>query len=375
MRDVAIVGLGPAGRSLAHHCAARGLNVLAIDPAPQAPWRPTYGVWADEIAGLLPDSALRSRIDRPAMAAPMPRPLPRTYVVLDNAGVQAHLHLRGVEIREQRLDDAGVSALRREARVVVDARGARPDPRRPLDDGPAQTAYGIVVADDDARPALRGHSGLLMDWALDWAPDPARPDARAVPTFLYAIPLGDGTTLLEETALAAFPALDLPELRERLHRRLRRRGVEPAVLAAPLKEEHVVIPMRGRAAPAPAGAHSFGTAGGGGNIVTGYSVAHSLRAAPMVADRLAAGQEWPQREAPPGAEVLRNLGLRALLRLDVEGTLALFDAFSRVPAPSQRAFLDRSSTASPLLTSMGRMWVRMPPRDMVELVRATFSPR
>ena len=39
--DVAVVGLGPAGRALASRCAARGLSVLAVDPRPEAVWAPT----------------------------------------------------------------------------------------------------------------------------------------------------------------------------------------------------------------------------------------------------------------------------------------------------------------------------------------------
>ena len=57
MVDVAIAGLGPAGRSLATACARWGLSVLALDARPaDAAWRPTYGLWADQL-GALPDSA------------------------------------------------------------------------------------------------------------------------------------------------------------------------------------------------------------------------------------------------------------------------------------------------------------------------------
>ncbi|MDO5629461.1 MAG: lycopene cyclase family protein [Mobilicoccus sp.] len=380
--DVAIVGLGPAGRALAHHCSVLGLSVLAVDPEPDRVWRPTYGVWADEIDDMFPRSVQRSRTAGPALAAPTPHTLLRTYVVLDNAALQAHLHLDDVDVRSERLDDVGVQALRRSARVVVDARGARPGtPQGALDlDGlngaAAQTAYGIVLLDDTAAPALRGEPALLMDWSLDWAEDPQAVPANAVPTFLYAIPLGDGTTLLEETVLAAAPPVAHAELRARLHRRLQRRGVDAAALAQPLATEEVSIPMRGRDRRQPRGVLAVGTAGGGGNIVTGYSVAHSLARSAVLAGHLAGGRTPGHlREASPAAEILRSAGLRALLRLDVEGTLALFDAFGRVPARSQRAFLDRGSAALPLLESMTRMWLAMPGNQMPELVRATLGLR
>ena len=48
MVDVAVVGLGPAGRALASRLVARGASVLAVDPRPEAVWSPTYGVWAED---------------------------------------------------------------------------------------------------------------------------------------------------------------------------------------------------------------------------------------------------------------------------------------------------------------------------------------
>lgn len=396
--DAAVVGLGPAGRALAHHCAAAGLRVLALDPAPDAPWRPTYGVWADEIDDL-PGHVARSRTDGPVIVARGAHPLPRTYVVLDNAALQRHLHLDGVDIRARRLTDDDVSALAAHVPVVVDARGARPSgdggslgaDRRGVevtDAAPAQTAYGVVVPEAAAAPALDGHPALLMDWRTDWRSDSTGGARRAagadaagadggpaagVPTFLYAVPLGAGRVLLEETALAAAPAVDLPELRRRLRTRLLRRGVDPAAVDHPLATEHVVIPMRGRDAPPPAGTIAVGVGGRGGNIVTGYSVAHSLRTAPALAATLAAGGEPRPPTAPAGAQALREAGLRALLRLSVDGTLDLFDAFGRLPADSQRAFLSRSAGPGPLLGSMWRMFATMPPRGKADLVRATLG--
>lgn len=368
--DVAVVGLGPAGRALASACAGRGLGVLAIDPVPHAVWTPTYGLWADEL-GALPPAVVRSRMGHPEIRAHGVHDLDRTYVVLDNAATQAALPLTGVEVETGRLDDAGLAGLRRRARVVVDARGARPAGRVPGDAAPAQTAAGLVLDAADAAPALAGAEALLMDFTPDWAEDPSRPDGPA--SFLYALPLGGGRVLVEETCLAAAPGLGIDVLSQRLHRRLTRRGVDAAALAAPLGREIVRIPLHGRGARPVAGTLAVGTAGRGGHPVTGYSVAHSLAQAAPLAAAIAAGH---LREPDPvrPADLARALALRALLRLDAPATIALFEAFGRLPRPRQRAFLNRDAAPGAVLGAMWTMFRHLSPGDGLRLARATFGP-
>lgn len=370
MADVAVVGLGPAGRALASRCAARGLSVLAVDPRPSGAWTPTYGIWADEL-GELPATVVRARGERPELRARRVHPLERAYLVLDNAALQAALPLDGVVVRTGRLDDEQVGALRGEAEVVVDARGARPDGLRPDDPAPMQTAYGVVVPAEAAAPALQGAESLLMDWRTDWS-DQQRP--TATPTFLYAIPVGAGRVLLEETCLAAAPGLPVAELRTRLRRRLLARGVDPAAVDHPLEREVVRIPMRGRDRPPPPGVLAVGTAGRGGHRVTGYSVAHSLRRADELAQALARGDVPDDADPMDAAERVREVGLRALLRLDTPGTLELFEGFGRLPTSRQRDFLSRDSGAAELLGAMWGMFAQMPVAAKAELVRASLGP-
>ena len=275
-----------------------------------------------------------------------------------------------MELRRGRLNDDGVSDLRAEARVVVDARGARPDGVLPHDPTPAQTAYGIVLEADDAAPALQGATALLMDWRTDWSED--RP--HGTPTFLYAIPLGEDRVLLEETCLAAAPGLPIPELKARLRRRLVSRGVAESVVDDPREREVVRIPMRGRGRPHPAGTLAVGTAGRGGNLVTGYSVAHSLARAEGLARELASGTIPAHADPTTPADAFREMGLRALLRLDIDGTLALFDAFGRLPGRAQRDFMSRDSTAAGLAAAMWGMFTRMPPSGKGKLIAATLGP-
>ncbi|WP_289016722.1 lycopene cyclase family protein [uncultured Aeromicrobium sp.] len=371
--DVAVVGLGPAGRSLASACAARGLRVVAVDPRPDAVWTPTYGVWEDELAGL-PATVVRSRLAAPEVRAHEAHQLSRPYVVIDNVALQAALALDDVDVRRGRLDDAEVAALSSSARVVVDARGARPQGLCADDPAPAQTAFGVVVPDDVAAPALQGAEGLLMDWRTDWRGDGGGGTAGLRPSFLYAIPLGDGTVLLEETCLAASPPLPVAELKARLLRRLAARGVDPSAVDAPLHREVVHIPMRGRGRPPVPGTLAHGVAGRGGHVVTGYSVAHALRRSRALADELATGQVPRRVDAVAPADALREAGLRAVLRLDVDGTLALFDGFGHLPAHLQRAYMARDGDLTDVAAAMWSMFRRMPWSGRRELARATLLP-
>jgi lycopene beta-cyclase len=377
--DLAVVGLGPAGRALVSRATAHGLSVLALDPRPDAVWTPTYGIWSDELAGL-PESVVRSRVREPELRAHGRHTLHRDYLVLDNAALQQALPLDGAEVRRARLEDRDLVDLLGSgpgrARAVVDARGARPEGHLPDDPAPAQTAYGIVVPADDAAPALDGARGLLMDWRTDWA---GVDEPRGIPTFLYAIPLGPDAILLEETCLAAAPGMPIPELKDRLRHRLLARGVRPQVIDEPLEREIVRIPMRGRGRPPEDGILAVGTAGRGGNIVTGYSVAHSLARADGLARAIADGTHAHGRsrlEADPTgpADVLREMGLRALLRLDIEGTLDLFDAFGRLQTRGQRDFMSRDADAGGLASAMWGMFTRMPLSGKRRLIAATLGP-
>jgi lycopene beta-cyclase len=122
---------------------------------------------------------------------------------------------------------------------------------------------------------------------------------------------------------------------------------------------------------------AFGTAGRGGNPVTGYSVAHSLARADAVAMDITAAIDAGHRpgevDPPRPADVLREAGLRALLRLDLDGTLELFEAFGRLPAARQRDFLSGDADAPGLAAAMWGMFARLPRSGRTELIRATLA--
>ncbi|WP_330274128.1 lycopene cyclase family protein [Lentzea sp. NBC_00516] len=314
--DVVVIGGGPAGRALARACAGEGLHTAIVDRHPHRPWTATYGAWADELPA---DTPIKSASTTVRAYAREEHLIQRTYVVLDNA----KLH---------ELPDT-VQVLQRPeaARHTFNATGARKGRAE-------QTAVGTVIESDSTETTL-------MDWRGNGD------------TFLYTVPLGGNRLLVEETCLAGRPAKPLPELRERLHARL----------APGEEEERVRFPLD---APRVAG-NAFGAAAGFVHPATGYSVATSLRLAPLVAAAIKANENpkhviWPIKARIVHA--MRMRGLEALLRFGPDETLDFFEVFFRLEPEHQRAYLsgreDVKGTAAAMLalfrTAPGHLRWKLP---------------
>ncbi|MPZ82746.1 MAG: lycopene cyclase [Actinophytocola sp.] len=368
--DVVVSGAGPAGWAAARACAARGLRTALVAPRPFAPWPATYGMWLDE-APLLPPGA-GYVVARARVVAGGSRWLDREYAVLDNASVRAALAHPAVEVRTGRLVDGAVELTGGgtvEAPVVIDATGAR------ARGGVEQTAFGFRVPAEVAAPLVGPGEAVFMDW---------RQPLPGPPTFLYAIPLPDGRVLLEETSLARRPGLPFADLRSRLLARLAAHGIDPgdaevervrfpldlgppAEMPASRARAWCPSPTRSRGAPlmpvyrsgvAGSGVARglwtssgrewrvvpFGAAAGLVHPATGYSIADSVRLAPLVAEAIASGGARAARRvvwSPEARAVhrLRRAGLRALLALGPGRTEELFSLFFALPANRQRAYL------------------------------------
>jgi lycopene beta-cyclase len=375
LHDVVVVGAGPAGRALAGSCAARGLRTALVDPVPQRTWRITYGAWAAELPADLPPSAVAARARGRAVAVTA-RELGWEYAVLDVPGLRAHLD-RGLETATVRPGRAvavtgrGVSladGTTVAARVVVDAGGYRQPLRRPeaaaRTRAPAeQTAYGVLVDQDAAMPIVATGEALFMDWSPP--PNPA-PPAADWPTFLYAVPLGGGRVLLEETSLARRPGLPMAQLRARLLARLSHHDV---TLPEGSTVERVRFPVdtprhRGSAVL------GFGAAAPLMHPATGFSVAAALRLAPAVADALAAHLPHAPRDAlaaaravvwPPAARAvhaLRRRGLEALLRMPPEQVPAFFEVFFDLPEHHRWAYLTGRDDLTATVAAMNALFGR-----------------
>jgi lycopene beta-cyclase len=386
--DVLVVGGGPAGRALAAATAARGLRTVLLDPAPEAPWRATYGCWADELPPDLPASVVAARAPGTAIALSEHR-LGWEYAVLDVPGLRAHLdgelHSAGVEVRAGRATGtAGLGAVRLadgrvlRAAVVVDAGGHR----QPLRTGPGrcrpaaqQTAAGVVVAEATAAPLVRPGEALFMDWRADHGEE-------GWPTFLYGAPLGGGSVLLEETSLARRPGLPLPALRRRLHARLAHHGI---VAPAGAATESVRFPVDSPHHGTP-GVLAFGAAAPLVHPASGFSVATSLRLAPDVANTIAAQLPAGPGKAlaaarsmlwPRGARAVhrfRRIGLEALLRMPPAEVPAFFETFFALPPRHRWCYLVGRDDVCGTAATMHALYARAGWRLRTRLVAPAVLP-
>ncbi|WP_336083891.1 lycopene cyclase family protein [Nocardia sp. SSK8] len=339
--DLIVCGLGPAGRAVAHRALAAGRPVTVIDSRPDRVWTPTYAAWADELPAWLDPTVIAATVEAPTAWALREHRIERTYQVFDTAALQRSLTLDGARVLADTAIEVGqdvvttASGLRCTGQVV-DARGLARAPERA-----EQTAYGVIVD----RAALEpGQPVLFMDWRRDNGAGPDEP-----PSFLYAVPLGPGTLLFEETCLAGRPALTPAVLRARLTQRLRARGI---TLTGTEPVERVRFPVQGGRS----GGGRFGAAGALTHPATGYSVAASLSAA----DTVAAGNTLWTTQAR-AVLALRRAGLRALLALAPAEVPVFFDAFFALPARHQRAYLSGHDLAG-TTAAMRAVFAAVPPR-------------
>jgi lycopene beta-cyclase len=372
MTEVLIAGGGPAGWSLASACARRGLGVTLV--AATRGWPATYGMWLDETAHLPPGAR---------WVTARPRGESREYAVLDNESVLAAFAHPGIDVVTARVTAMTATRVRLTdgselaGDVVFDATGVLGAAGRV-----EQTAYGVAVAGADVVPP---GEAVFMDWR--------QPPGFGEPaTFLYAVPLPDGRTLLEETCLARRPGLGFDELRDRLHARLGDRlgavtpsgptgtrsgptGTKvPLVLpGAPRFQayreaptvERVRFPVDVPPPPRRArGAIPFGAAGGFVHPATGFSLGDTFRLAPVVADTIGRGARavrrvlWPER-----ARIvyrLRRRGLATLLSLTAAEHEEFFDLFFALPDPLRRAFLSGRTDVAGTAAAMAAMFRAAP---------------
>jgi lycopene beta-cyclase len=362
--DLLVAGAGPAGLALAGEAAARGLAVAVIDPAPDRPWRRTLGAWHDEVPARHLE-ALAVVHDRVAVVGEREVAIGRRYALFDTDGLQQALRDRcgavafveGRAVTARRAGagwEVGLSdGSTLPAAVVVDCTGARRALLPALPDEVAeQVAHGVVV--DRQRAGLAPGEARFMDWRADHG-------EAGDPTFLYALDLGDGRALLEETSLARRPGLAVEVVERRLRARLATRGIDVPE-DAPV--ERVRFPLE---APVPRrdGPMGFGAAGGQLHPASGYSVAASLRLAPGLAHAIAQGGHagghaalWPRRAR--AARAVHRRGLEVLLRLDPTLVPVFFERFLSLPVPVWSRYLASPPDLPGTLRAMSALWLRSP---------------
>lgn len=342
--DLAVVGLGPAGRAIAHRALAAGLRVAVVARDPDVVWSATFGVYTADLPHWFDHSVIAAAAASITVFTPAERVVPHGYAILDTAAFQRALTLDGADVH------AGTAVhvtgtvvtcsdgIAVRARHVIDARGAVAADQAGR---PRQTAVGAVVESDD--PTM-----VLMDWR------PVAPDGDAA-SFDYRVALGAGRRLVEETCLAGAPPLDVEVLTDRNRRRHGHRSTDE-IVDFPLYSD--ATPWR-RTSDAPL---TFGAGGGLMNPATGYSVGHSLQAADLVIaaildDRDPYGALWSRRARL--AYRLRILGLGVLVTLDAAELIAFFDAFFRIDPDLQSRYLSGRDDACGVLRAMAAVYAAL----------------
>ena len=349
---------------------------MLVDRAPLAPWRSTYGAWTTDLPADLPAPVIAARATGHAIARTA-WDLGREYAVLDVPALRAHLDREldraGVEVRAGRAGPGGIALADGTtpiARMIVDAGGHRQPlgGQRRATTAAEQTAYGVVVDEAAAAPLVGPGEALFMDWR----PDHGEPGA---PTFLYAVPLGGGRVLLEETSLARRPGLPRPVLRRRLHARLARHGVAVPDGAA---VEHVRFPVDTPRHDAP-DVLGFGAAAPLVHPASGFSVATSLTLAPLVAGALARGGLDAARDVVWSARAravhrFRRIGLEALLRMPPAAVPDFFEVFFALPPRHRWAYLGGRDDLAGTVAVMGALFGRSGWRLRARLVTPALLP-
>ena len=203
---------------------------------------------------------------------------------------------------------------RLQARMVVDARGARP----PGTECGYQKFYGREVT-------LRAPHGLTRPIVMD-----ATVDQYDGFRFMYVLPLGERRALLEDTTFSDGPELDLEQRREGIAAWLRRHGWQVETVD---RTERGVLPMPLRMPPPEVADSSVVHGGYGGGWFhpgTGYSLPLAAELAELVA------------ASPPAALVAAVAQARLRLQRRARFCCLLNRLLFRgYPAPARRAVFAR----------------------------------
>lgn len=302
---LSVLGLGPAGRALAHRAAERGWSVTGIDPAGGS-MPSTIGMWEREMPEWVGAEAVGKRFFPTVIGSGGHKHmLPDAYLVLNTTILKG---FDGYEVVQDTADPVEVEG------AVVSTVNTEPLAVR-------QFAYGAILPETALPQEHR--IPVLMDFR-----DVSDGDG-ADTTFSYRIPLADGRWLIEETILVtrAGTAESMDLLKRNLTRRLGSLGIDET---ATEEYETVNFPVGPAKLRSLQGVQKFGVAGGWMHPATGYSVGSMLADVDRVLDEVDAGKPVLPRSGWP-LLWLRRRGLVVLLAFDPQQTREFFDAFFTLP--------------------------------------------
>lgn len=374
MKDVIVIGNGPAGWAAAGACCDRGLKVGLIAPDVQERFRNGYGAWLDELEPIGFQEVVQRSWPKTkvVISDEEQRLFDRTYCRIDNTLLFELLTSRAsqAQLIEDRIDAVKVDdsegvltalgAGAHKARLIIDATGHKSRLTKP---GPGlepgwQVAYG-------QRLRVRHHpfplgQALLMDFRPADASEGAD---REPPTFLYALPEDAQHVFVEETSLASRPSLSMERIQSRLQHRLRSLGLSEGEV---LEEEFCYVPMGGPAAPPVQPVVGFGGAAWMVHPASGYMLTRALQSAPRLGEVAARtlGQDmdvleraktvwqaiWPA--SLRGARDLQRFGTEVLLGLSTKQTTQFFEAFFRMPQSAWAAYMGPEPTPGQVRSAM-----------------------
>lgn len=368
--DLAVVGGGPAGLAVAQQVSEAGLTVCSIDPSPKLIWPNNYGVWVDEFEAMdlldcldttwsgavvfIDDQTKKDlgrpygRVNRKQLKSKMLQKCISNGVKFHQAKVIKVIH---EEAKSLLICNDGVTI---QATVVLDATGfsrCLVQYDKPYNPG-YQVAYGIL-AEVEEHP-FDVDKMVFMDWRdshLKGNMDLKERNSR-IPTFLYAMPFSSNKIFLEETSLVARPGLAMEDIQQRMVARLKHLGIKVKAIE---EDERCVIPMGGPLPVIPQRVVGIGGTAGMVHPSTGYMVARTLAAAPIVANSIVSylGSEGGVSGNELSAKVWKNLwpierrrqreffcfGMDVLLKLDLTGTRRFFNAFFNLEPHYWHGFL------------------------------------
>ncbi|MFE5613635.1 FAD-dependent oxidoreductase [Streptomyces sp. NPDC056524] len=354
--EVAVLGGGAAGLSLAYHLARQGAGSVTLVEQPDGPLRPAERTWCywsqddTDLVDAVSASWSRLRVHGPDGRDVTVDPTPFTYRMVRSTPFERMVHsclerspagrvLRATagEVRdvpggaEVRCALPGGRLLTLRARRVFDS---RPLPSLP----PARTqllqhfrGWFVRTATEQFDPTV----ATLMDFRV---PQPSHGLA-----FGYVLPLAADRALVEYTEFSRAPLTTAAYEAALGHYTREILGLRAFTVGT---AEQGVIPMTDARFPGRIGraVYRIGTAGGATRPSTGYTFAAVQRQSRAIATALRDGRDTLPPPHGRRALAMDAVLLRALDTGRIDGPAFFTDLFRRTPTPRLLRFLDGATS-------------------------------